>query len=157
MRGKQAPKRAINPDSKYNRTDVAKFINYIMQRGKKTIAQKIVYGAFEMIKEKTKKDGLQVFQKAIKNVGPTVEIRGRRVGGANYQIPFPVRDQRRFTLACRWIIEAAKKTKGKPMAEKLAEVIMQTANGEGPAMKKKQDTHRMAEANRAFAHFARFG
>jgi len=157
MRGKQAPKRQIHPDSKYNRTDVAKFINYIMQRGKKTIAQKIVYGAFEIIKEKTKKDGLQVFQKAIKNVGPTVEIRGRRVGGANYQIPFPVRDQRRFTLACRWIIEASKKIKGKPMAEKLADVIMQTANGEGPAMKKKQDTHRMAEANRAFAHFARFG
>ncbi len=156
MRGKSAPKRAINPEQKYSRTDVAKFINYIMRRGKKTVAQKIVYGAFEIIKEKTKKDGLQVFQQAIKKVGPTVEIRGRRVGGANYQIPFPVRDQRRFTIACRWMIDAAKNIKGKPMAEKLAEVLMQSANGEGPAVKKKQDTHKMAEANKAFAHFARF-
>jgi small subunit ribosomal protein S7 len=157
MRGKSAPKRALNPDPKYKRTDVAKFINYVMSRGKKTIAQKVVYGAFDIIKEKTKKDGLQIFQQAIKQVGPTVEIRGRRIGGANYQIPFPVKEGRRFTLACRWIIAAAKNVKGKPMAEKLAQVIMDSAKGEGPAVKKKQDTHKMAEANRAFAHFARFG
>ncbi len=157
MRGKQAPKRSINPDPKYNRTDIAKFINYVMRRGKKTIAQKIVYGAFEIIKEKTKKDGTQIFQQALKQVGPAVEIRGRRIGGANYQIPFPVRDQRKFTLACRWIIEAAKKMKGKPMKEKLAEILILSAKGEGPAIKKKQDTHKMAEANRAFARFAKFG
>jgi len=157
MRGKRAPKRKLNPDPKHSRTDVAKFINYVMERGKKTIAQKIVYGAFEIIKEKTKKDGLQIFSQAMKNVGPTVEIRGRRIGGANYQIPYPVRDERRFALASRWIIAAAKGMKGKPMAEKLAQVLMEAANNEGPAIKKKQDVHRMAEANRAFAHFAKFG
>ena len=157
MRGKQASKKIIAPDAKYKRDEVAKFINYIMQSGKKTIAQKIVYRSFDIIKDKTKKDGLQVFQQAMKKVGPTVEIRGRRVGGANYQIPFPVRDDRRFTLASRWIIAAAKKIKGKPMAEKLAQVIIDSANNEGPAIKKKMDTHKMAEANRAFAHFARFG
>ena len=157
MRGKQAPKRKINPDAKYDRKELAKFINYIMQRGKKTVAEKIVYDSFEIIKEKTKKDGLQVFEQAIKKVGPTVEIRGRRVGGANYQIPFPVRDERKFTLACRWIILAAKKIKGKKMAEKLADVLIQSANNEGPAIKKRADVHRMADANKAFAHFARFG
>ena len=157
MRGKQAPKRKIIPDPKYNNLSVAKFTNYIMERGKKTVAQKIVYSSFDIIKEKINKEGLQIFEQAIKKVGPTVEIRGRRVGGANYQIPFPVRDQRRFTLACRWIIDAAKKMKGKPMAEKLASILMQSADGEGPAVKKKEDTHRMAEANKAFAHFARFG
>ena len=128
-----------------------------MQRGKKTVAEKIVYDSFEIIKEKTKKDGLQIFEQAIKKVGPTVEIRGRRVGGANYQIPFPVRDERRFTLACRWIILASKKIKGKKMSEKLASVLIESSKGEGPAIKKRADVHRMADANKAFAHFARFG
>ena len=157
MRGKQAPKRSITPDPKYNREDVAKFTNYIMERGKKTIAQKIVYSTFDIIKEKTQKDGLQIWEKALKNVGPTVEIRGRRVGGANYQVPFPVKDSRKFTLATRWIIEAANKMKGKAMAEKLAQILIDSANGEGPAIKKKEDVNRMAQANRAFAHFAKFG
>ncbi len=157
MRGKQAPKRKIIPDPKYNSLNIAKFTNYIMEKGKKTTAQKIVYSCFDIILEKTKKDGSQIFEQAIKKVGPTVEIRGRRIGGANYQIPYPVRDERRFTLACRWIIEVAKKAKGKPMAEKLASILMQSANNEGPAIKKREDTHRMAEANKAFAHFARFG
>ena len=157
MRGKQAPKRKILADPKYNNLNVAKFTNYIMERGKKTVAQKIVYGCFDIIKEKTQKDGAQTFEQAIKKVSPTVEIRGKRVGGANYQIPYPVRDQRRFTLACRWIISAAKKIKGKPMSDKLSDVLMQSAKGEGPAVKKREDTHRMAEANKAFAHFARFG
>lgn len=157
MRGKPVPKRKINPDPKYKRTEVGKFINYVMRKGKRTTAQKIVYGAFEIIKEKTKGDGVQTFQQAVKKVGPTVEIRGRRIGGANYQIPFPVRDQRRFTLACRWIIGAAKNIKGKSMKEKLADILIQSAKGEGPAMKKKQDVQKMAEANRAFAHFARYG
>ncbi|PIP29566.1 30S ribosomal protein S7 [Candidatus Kuenenbacteria bacterium CG23_combo_of_CG06-09_8_20_14_all_36_9] len=157
MRGKQAPKRKIQPDSKYNRQDVGKFINYIMQRGKKTVAKNIVYGAFDIIQEKTKKNGLQVFEQAMKKVGPTVEVRGKRVGGANYQVPFPVRDDRRITLASRWIIGAAQAVKGKPMAEKLAQVLMDSARGEGPAIKKREDVHRMADANKAFAHFARFG
>lgn len=156
MRGKRVPKRKINPDPKYNRTDTAKFINYIMRKGKKTVAQKVVYSAFELIKEKTKRDGVQTFQQAVKKVGPAVEVRGRRIGGANYQIPFPVRDQRRFTLACRWMIEAAKNTKGRTMKEKLADILIQSAKGEGPAVKKRQDVQKMAEANRAFAHFARF-
>jgi small subunit ribosomal protein S7 len=157
MRGKQAPKRQINPDPKYNRTDIAKFINYVMERGKKSVAQKIFYGAFEIIKEKTKTDPMQIFDQAMKKVGPSVEVRGKRVGGANYQVPFPVRDERRLTLASRWILEAARKIKGKPMAEKLASVLMDSAKGEGPAVKKREDVHRMAEANKAFAHFARFG
>lgn len=157
MRGKPAPKRKINPDPKFNRPDIAKFINYVMQRGKKTVAQKIVYGAFDIIKEKTGKDPLQTFDQAMKKIGPSVEVRGKRVGGANYQVPFPVRDDRRLTLATRWILDAARKIKGKPMAEKLASVLIDSAKGEGPAVKKKEDVHRMAEANKAFAHFARFG
>ena len=157
MRGKQAPKRKITPDPRYNHTDVAKFTNYIMERGKKTVAQKIVYDCFDIIKQKTEKEGIQIFEQAIKKVSPSVEIRGRRVGGANYQVPFPVRDERRFTLACRWILTATRSQKGKAMKEKLADILIQTSKGEGPAIKKKEDTHRMAEANRAFAHFAKFG
>lgn len=156
MRGKQIPKRPIKPDPKFNRLDIAKFINYIMERGKKTIAQKIVYGAFDIIKERTKRDPFEVYSKALKNIGPSLEIRGRRIGGANYQIPFPVNENRRLTLALRWIISAAKARKGKAMAEALALEMMDAAKGEGAAFKKKEDTHRMAEANRAFAHFARF-
>lgn len=156
MRGKPAPKRKINPDPKYHHVDIAKFINYVMRRGKKTVAQKNVYGAFDIIREKIKRDAVQVFGQAIKKVGPTVEIRGRRIGGANYQVPFPVQDERRFTLACRWMIEAAQKIKGKPMKEKIAEILIQSANGEGPAIKKREDVRKMAEANRAFAHFAHF-
>ena len=155
MRGKQAPKRDIQGDPKYNNVDIAKFINYIMEQGKKSIAQKVVYGCFDIIKEKTKQDPRHVFNKALKQVSPLLEIRGKRVGGANYQIPYQVRGTRRFNLGCRWIIEAAKSRKGKPMAEKLASELMDAANGEGAAIKKKADVHRMAEANKAFAHFAR--
>lgn len=155
MRGKQAPKRDIQGDPKYNNVDIAKFINYIMEQGKKSIAQKVVYGCFDVIKEKTKQDPRHVFNKALKQVSPLLEIRGKRVGGANYQIPYQVRGSRRFNLGCRWIIEAAKSRKGKPMAEKLASELMDAANGEGAAIKKKADVHRMAEANKAFAHFAR--
>jgi small subunit ribosomal protein S7 len=156
MRGKRAPKRKILPDPKYKSTHVAKFINYVMQRGKKTVAQKIVYGAFDILKEKTKLDPLDIFDQAIKNVGPLLEVRGRRIGGANYQIPYPVRGERKLALAYRWIIEAAKTKKGRPMVEKLADELWAAYNNEGDAIKKKQDVHRMAEANRAFAHFARF-
>ncbi len=155
MRGKQAPKRQINGDLRYNDVDVAKFINYIMRDGKKSIAQKIVYGAFDIIKKETKQDPRHIFNKALKNVAPLLEVRGRRVGGANYQIPYQVRGRRRFTLGCRWIIEAAKARKGRSMAEKLAAEILDAMNGEGAAVKKREEVHRMAEANKAFAHFAR--
>ncbi|HQA64210.1 MAG TPA: 30S ribosomal protein S7, partial [bacterium] len=140
-------------DSKFNREDVAKFINYLMDRGKKNVASDIFYEAMDIISQQTKQDALEVFDNAIKNVSPTVEIRGRRVGGANYQVPVAVRSERSFTLACRWILEAAKTRKGKKMAEKLAEELMAAYNSEGASFKKKQDVYRMAEANRAFAHF----
>lgn len=156
MRGKPAPKRKILPDIKYQSTVVAKFINSLMERGKKAVAQKIVYGAFEIIEKKTKEKPLDVFDLAIKNVMPAIEVRARRIGGANYQIPVPVRGDRRYQLAFRWIINAAATKKGRPMAEKLANELMGGAKGEGDAVKKRNDVHRMAEANRAFAHFARF-
>ena len=155
MRGKQAPKRKIEGDIRYNDTDVAKFINYIMQRGKKTVAQSIIYGAFDIIKDKTKQDPRHVFNKALKKISPLLEVRGRRVGGANYQIPYQVRGERRFTLGSRWLIEAAKDRKGKPMREKLADEIIAASQGEGAAIKKRETVHKMAESNRAFAHFAR--
>lgn len=155
MRGKQAPKRDIQGDPKYGRPDVAKFINYIMKGGKKTTAQKIVYQAFDRISEKTKKDPIEIFDAAMKNVGPLLEVKSKRVGGANYQIPMQVRAERRIQLAYRWMLTAARSVKGKPMAERLANEIMAAAEGMGEAVKKKQDVQRMAEANRAFAHFAR--
>jgi small subunit ribosomal protein S7 len=153
MRHKRAPKREILPDSKYNRVDVAKFINYIMRRGKKSLAEKIVYKAFEEVNRITNEDPLKIFDEAIKNISPLLEVKSRRIGGANYQIPVPVPPHRRFILASRWIIEAAKNRKGKPMFEKLAEELIAASKGEGAAFKKKQDVHRMAEANKAFAHF----
>ena len=152
-RRKKKVKREAPPDSVYNSTLVAKFINYIMRRGKKTIARKIVYGSFDIIKEKTKKEPLEVFDKAVQNASPLLEVKPKRVGGATYQVPREVKGDRRITLAMRWIIKAAKSRKGKPMREKLAEEIILAANNEGAAIKKKNDTHRMAEANRAFAHF----
>lgn len=155
MRGKQAQKRKIEGDIIYNDKNIAKFTNYIMNEGKKIVAQKIVYGAFDIIKKETKQDPRHIFNKAIKKVAPLVEVRGRRIGGANYQIPYQVRGDRRFTLSCRWIIEAAKSKKGKTMKEKLAVEILEAAKGEGTAVKKKDDIYRMAEANKAFAHFAR--
>lgn len=155
MRGKPAIKRKIEGDVKYNDVDVAKFINYIMRRGKKNAAQTIVYASFDIIKEKTKQDPRHVFNKALKKTSPLLEIRGRRVGGANYQIPYQVRGDRRFVLGCRWIIGAAQERKGAPMAEKLADEIIAASNGEGAAVKKRETVHKMAESNKAFAHFAR--
>ena len=142
------------PDSVYSSMVVAKLINYIMRRGKKVMAMKIVYGAFDIIKEKTKKEPLEVFELAIQNASPLLEIKPKRVGGATYQVPREVRGDRKLALAFRWIINAARSKKGKPMHEKLAEELMLAAKNEGSAIKKKDDTHRMAEANRAFAHFA---
>ncbi len=147
-------KRKISPDPKYNNVLVAKFINHLMRKGKKTIAQKIVYQAFEIINEKTKKSPLEIFQQALKNTAPKLEVRPRRVGGATYQVPFVVSPERGITLAMRWLIGFAKSKRGKPMREKLAEEIIEAANNTGAAVKKKQEVHKMAEANRAFAHFA---
>ena len=156
MRGKAAPKRKINPDSKYQLVEIAKFINYVMRRGKKTVATKIVYDSLENIFKKTKKDPIETFKLAIKNVSPIVEVKSRRIGGANYQIPIPTQPSRRFILASRWIIESAKSKKGKKMSEKLAEELIEASQGKGNAIKKKNDIYRMAEANKAFAHFARY-
>ena len=155
MRGKQAPKRDIEGDVKYSDKNITKFINYVMESGKKSVAQKIVYGSFEIIKEKTKQDPRHVFNKAIKKVSPLVEVRGKRVGGANYQVPFQVRGERRFYLGCNWIIIAAEARKGRSMAEKLAAEILDASNGEGAAVRKRDMVHKMAEANKAFAHFSR--
>ena len=155
MRGWQAPKIVIEPDPKYHDVDVAKFINYIMIGGKKATAQRVLYDAFEIVRETTKQDPRHVFNKALKQVSPLLEVRGRRVGGGNYQIPYQVRGERRFALACRWMIDAARSRKGKAMSEKLAEEFINTAKGESASMKKKADVHRMAESNKAFAHFAR--
>ena len=155
MRGKQATKRKIDPDAKYNNQVIAKFINYIMQDGKKSVAKRVVYDAFDIITEKTKKNPVEIFDGAIKNITPMLEIRGRRIGGANYQIPYPVRGERRHALAFRWLIAAAKARKGVPMKKKLAQELMDAYNKEGAAIRKREDTHRMAEANKAFAHFAR--
>lgn len=154
MRKKRNFKRKIEPDPKYNNVLVARFINQVMRKGKKTLAQKIVYSAFDLIKEKTNKNPIEIFDKAMKNVGPLLEVRGRRIGGASYQIPYEVRGDRRQTLAFRWIIQAAKARKGKSMAQKLAAELLDAYRGEGAAVKKKEDIHRMAEANKAFAHFA---
>ncbi|OGZ11971.1 MAG: 30S ribosomal protein S7 [Candidatus Lloydbacteria bacterium RIFCSPHIGHO2_02_FULL_51_22] len=144
-----------DPDYRYNSIKVEKLINYVMESGKKETSRKIVYSAFALLKEKTGNENpLEVFDKALKNVSPTMEVRSRRVGGANYTIPREVRPDRKVTLALRWIIEAARARKGTPMHIKLAEELLAAAKNEGPAVQKKINTHKMAEANRAFAHFA---
>jgi small subunit ribosomal protein S7 len=155
MRGKQAPKRKIENDAKYNNPVVTKLINYIMYGGKRQTAQKVVYGALLFAEEKLKKPAMEIFDEAMKNVSPTLEVKSRRVGGANYQVPLQVRAERRNQLALRWLITAARSKKGKPMAEKLALEIMDAAQNQGEAVRKKMDVQRMAEANRAFAHFAK--
>ncbi len=155
MRGKkQTPKRVIAPDPRYQSVVVAKLVNHIMERGKKTVARKIVYQAFAHVAKETKQGAMELFELAMKNVAPQVEVKARRVGGSNYQVPIEVRGPRREALAFRWLIEAARSKKGRPMHLKLAEELMLAAKGEGDAMKKKLDVHRMAESNRAFAHFA---
>jgi len=152
---KQFKQHKIFPDPLYNRADISKLINHVMRRGKKTIARGIVYNAFEIIKQKFKKDPIEIFEKAMENISPHTEVRSKRVGGATYQVPFPVKAERAATLAMRWIIEASKAQKAKPMGEKLAEELMNASNNAGMAIKKKENTHRMAQANRAFAHLAR--
>ncbi len=153
MRRRRAEKRQIPPDPVYNDVLVAKLINKVMWDGKKTVAQKIVYGAFEIIKQKTGMDPLEVYHKALDNVRPILEVRPRRVGGATYQVPIEVQEPRKTSLAIRWIVAAARAKSGKPMKEKLADEIIAAYNNTGAAVKKREDVHRMAEANRAFAHY----
>lgn len=154
MRKKRVYKKYYKPDIKFNNIAISRFIDYVMEDGKKAVAEKVVYDALDQIKSQTKEDPVAVFEKAIENVSPLMEVASRRVGGANYQVPRPVRAERKFMLAGRWIIDAARSGKGKPIAQLLAQEILAAYKNEGTAIKKKQDVHRMAEANRAFAHFA---
>jgi small subunit ribosomal protein S7 len=147
------PKREILPDPIYNSVLVTRLVNNIMLDGKKGVAQKVVYGAFDIIQEKTGKDGLEVFQAAMENVMPTLECKSRRVGGANYQVPMEVRPARRQTLGLRWITQFSRKRSERTMKERLAGELMDAANNTGSAVKKREDVHKMAEANKAFAHF----
>lgn len=153
MRKKTATKRIILPDPKYNDLLVARFINCVLKQGKKHLARRIVYDAFEIAEQRSKAPGLDIFRKAVSNVKPLLEIRARRVGGATYQIPTEVRQERSVALAIRWIITYAGERKDKSMSQKLAAEFVAAANNEGSAVKKKEDTHKMAEANKAFAHF----
>ena len=154
MRRKTKTKITQETDHLYDSVVVSKFINHIMVSGKKNTARSVVYEALDLAGKKTKKEPVAVFEEAIKNVSPALEVRSRRVGGANYQVPREVRPEMRLALAMRWLINAARSKKGKPMAEKLAEELVLASKNEGAAVKKKEDTRKMAEANRAFAHFA---
>ena len=152
----QAPKRTILPDPKYGSELLAKFMNMIMNDGKKSVAERIIYGALERISEKESQEGaksLELLEQAIENVKPVVEVKSRRVGGATYQVPIEVRPARRQTLAMRWLIDAARSRSEKSMAHRLAHELMDAADNRGTAVKKKEDTHRMAEANKAFSHY----
>ncbi|OHA18397.1 MAG: 30S ribosomal protein S7 [Candidatus Taylorbacteria bacterium RIFCSPLOWO2_02_FULL_43_11] len=155
MRRKVKNRKMAGPDAVYESVKVSKLINYIMQEGKKETARKAVYGALDIIKEKQKTENpVEVLEEAIKNTAPVMEVRSRRVGGANYQVPVEVRPDRRLALSLRWIIEGARGKKGKPITEKLADELISAAKNEGDAVKKRENTHKMAEANKAFAHFA---
>ena len=153
MRKRQAIKRDVLPDALYKSKVVTKLINQIMLDGKKGTAQRIVYDAFDMIKEKTGSDAMEVFNKAMENIKPALEVKSRRVGGANYQVPVEVKAERAQTLAFRWLTQYARLRNGKTMAEKLANEIIDASNGVGASVKKREDTHKMAEANKAFAHY----
>jgi small subunit ribosomal protein S7 len=152
-RRREVPKRVILPDPKFANVDLAKFVNVLMTRGKKAVAERIVYGALDIIKAKANKDPIEVFGQAVQNVKPVVEVKSRRVGGANYQVPVEVRPVRRVALAMRWIREAAQKRGEKSMMVRLAGELQEAAEGRGGAMKKREEVHRMAEANKAFSHY----
>ncbi len=153
MRKRRAEKRRVFPDPKYGDVIVSKFINYIMIQGKKNTARRCVYDAFEIIADKTKKEPLEVFKQALSNVAPYTEVRSRRVGGATYQVPVDVREERRIALAIRWIKTYSSSRRDKSLSQKLAAELMAASKGEGGSVKKREDVHRMAEANKAFAHF----
>ena len=155
MRRKLKTKESLAPDYKYNSEKVAKLINYMMYDGKKTLSEKNIYGCMEIIKEKAKvKDPIAVFELALTNTAPNMEVKSKRVGGANYQVPMEVRPSRRAALSMKWIIDAARNKKGAPIASRLADEIIAASKNEGEAVKKRENTHKMAEANKAFAHFA---
>lgn len=154
---KERDKHTPRPDDIYNSVKVSKLVNYVMQSGKKSVAVKAVHGAFEIIKKETGHAPVEVLEAALRNVGPTMEVRSRRVGGANYQVPYEVRPERRLSLALRWIIESTKTRKGVSIDKKLAQELVAASKGEGEAMKKRENVNRMAEANKAFAHFAFVG
>ena len=153
MRRNRAELRGVTPDPRYHSEVVAKFVNNVMERGKKSLATSIVYDAFTLIEERTKRPGIEVFEEALKNATPLVEVKPRRVGGATYQIPMEIGAARRQALAMRWLIENSRKRSGRDMAARLAGELMDAARNEGATIKKREDTHRMAEANQAFAHF----
>ncbi|MCF6764624.1 30S ribosomal protein S7 [Thiotrichales bacterium 19S3-7] len=152
-RRREVPKRQVLPDPKYKNETVAKFVNHIMKDGKKSVAEKIVYRAFDTIKEKAGKDEIEVFDKALESIAPMVEVKSRRVGGATYQVPVEVRPERQMALAMRWLIDAARSRKEKSMGLRVAHEMLDAVEGRGAAVKKREDTHRMAEANKAFAHY----
>ena len=152
-RRREVPKREILPDPKFGSVELSKFMNVVMESGKKAVAERIIYGALAQIEAKTQKDPLELFNTAINNAKPMVEVKSRRVGGANYQVPVEVRPVRRLALSMRWIKEAARKRNEKSMAQRLANELMEAAEGRGGAMKKRDEVHRMAEANKAFSHF----
>ena len=152
-RKKRAPERVLYPDAKYNSPILAKFVNFVMYDGKKSTSEKIIYEALDKIKNKTKDDPIKVFNDAINNIRPNLEVRSRRVGGATYQVPQEVKTKRSRTLALRWLLEATRKRKNKSMSDKLFNEIMDASQNKGSAIKKKEDTHKMAESNKAFAHY----
>ena len=152
-RKKQAPKRIFYPDSKYNSLVLAKFINFVMYDGKKSTSEKVIYEALEKIKDKTKEDPIKIFDSAIANIRPNLEVRSRRIGGATYQVPQEVKSKRSQTLALRWLLEASRKRKNKTMSDKLFNELMDASQKKGSAIKKREDTHKMAESNKAFAHY----
>lgn len=152
-RRSKPPKRIPTPDPVYNSVDIAKFINRLMRRGKKSIAEKIFYSTLDVIKEKTKEEPVEVFKKALTNATPLLEVKARRIGGSTYQVPLEVKTDRGMALGSTWLIESAKKRNGKSMVEKLTSELLDASNGSGAACKKREDTHKMAEANKAFAHY----
>ena len=153
MRRRRPERRQILPDPVYNDLQIAKFVNYLMKRGKKGVAEKIFYDAMDIIQKKTKTIGIEIFEEAVKNVAPMLEVKSKRVGGATYQVPIEIPKNRQYFLASHWLINSAVGRAGKTMAERLASELISASNKEGGAVKKKEDTHRMAEANKAFAHF----
>ena len=157
MRRRRPERRSINPDPKFNDLEISKFINYLLKEGKKGIAEKIFYTSLDIVQEKTKKDPVDIFKKALNNAAPHVEVKSRRIGGATYQVPIEVPSNRQFYLSSHWIIESAKNKSGTNMSNRLANEIIAASNNEGNAIKKKDDTNRMAEALKAFAHFGRGG
>jgi len=153
MRKKKAPKRYVQPDPKFGEVMITQFVNRLMYQGKKSVAYGAFYDALTLVEERTKEGGLDIWKKAIQNVGPSVEVKTRRIGGANFQIPTEVRGERKASVAMKWLIQYSRERNGKSMADKLASEIVAASKGEGGAFKKKEDTHKMAEANKAFAHF----